>query len=86
MEDIEFDVLDELYFVQSFDDLQHALDLPLEQLLDTLSQLIERGWVKCFQQEGSDEVVNNEEINLPKYYNTYQYLATKEGLLAHNSR
>jgi DNA-binding Lrp family transcriptional regulator len=85
MSDLEFDILDELYFVISFKELQKHLHLSEEVLANTLSNLLNKGWVKCFY-AGGDEIVLQEELDFETKYSTYHYLATKAGLLAHNSR
>lgn len=84
MTDLEFDVLDELYFVISFKDLQHTLALDEEDLCPLLYSMIEKGWVKCLK-SFSDELTPTKPDFMQNYRN-YQYLATKAGLLAHNSR
>lgn len=83
MTDLEFDILDELYFVQSFDYLEKALDMDEQTLKDNLDGLVEKGWVKCFLNH--TEEVFKEDVNIDKYYRQYSYLATKQGLLAHNA-
>ena len=84
MTDLEFEVLDELYFVISFDELQTKLSLEEPQLKRCLRQLYEIGYVKCFSNV-SDEIPNDE-IDFENNYRIYHYLATKDGLFAHNSR
>ncbi|MFT6213911.1 MAG: DNA-binding HxlR family transcriptional regulator [Roseivirga sp.] len=84
MTDEEFDVLDELYFVQSFDFLKEESNLNSEILTLTLKALIEKGWVKCFADRPA--LVPIHEKSLGKEWETYFYLATKDGLLAHNGR
>lgn len=84
MTDLEFDVLDELYFVTSFQDLQETLSIPEERLQGLLYDLMEKGWVKCLK-SFSEELMPNKENFLHNFGN-YQYLATKAGLLAHNRR
>jgi DNA-binding Lrp family transcriptional regulator len=84
MSDIEFDVLDELYFVASFSELQKRLtisELPLKQILQ---DLLYKGWIKCFE-PNREEVITKEELDFDKNYQQYHYLATKEGLKAHNT-
>ena len=83
MTDTEYDVLDELYFIQSFQNLLEVLKIGDTELLETLDQLIKKGWVKCFK-EAQFEVMDDE-IDLMANYNVYSYLATKQGLFAHNS-
>ncbi len=82
MTDSEFDLLDELYFVQSFDNLKNALNWEDEKLLHTLLSLYQKGLIKCLaepDQERFDQVdvlVEGKEL---------LYLATKKGLMAHNT-
>ncbi len=84
MTDTEFDVLDELYFVQSFSVLHGQLEIPEAALRETLAQLISKGWVKVLK--AHDEEVAPETADFYSRYAGYFYLATKAGLLAHNSR
>lgn len=84
MTDIEFDVLDELYFVQPFAHLVEELDLDELALRDALATLIEKGWVKCFL--SMQEEALSFEVKLEEKYKEYFYLATKVGLMAHNGR
>lgn len=85
MTDLEFDVLDELYFVQSFDYLHKTLNINDLEIKNILKALLSKGWIKCFYQD-RDEVVIETELDFENKYAQYAYLATKEGLLAHNSR
>ena len=84
MTDQEFDVLDELYFVQSFEEVLEATALPAETLRKVLQDLLEKGWIRCFVSRSGD--VSAEETNFQEHYQHYFYLATKAGLKAHNSR
>ena len=82
MSDEEFDLLDELYFVQPFAVLQEALGWEDSQLLNTLTLLLGKGWIKCFSapdQECFDD------IDLHTIGKALLYLATKKGLMAHNT-
>lgn len=83
MTDLEYDLLDELYFVQSFDYLQNALAIEEPVLKETLELLLKKGWVKCFV--NNTEEVFIEDMDFEKRYRQYSYLATKQGLLAHNA-
>jgi len=82
MTDLEFDVLDELYFVIAYQELQAETGLAHEVLHSCLIQLWEKGWIKCFL-NASEEALP-QEVNLQEKYQEYFYLASKEGLLAHN--
>jgi len=82
--DQEFDVLDELYFVTSFQQLLQELEWPADELKSVLETLLEKEWVRCYLNH-SEELLP-QEVDFQKSYNTYHYLATKAGLLAHNGR
>jgi DNA-binding HxlR family transcriptional regulator len=84
MTDLEFEILDEIYFVESFENLQKKLEIEKQVLKDTLKQMIEKGWVKCFANQYTEVVFDTHSFE--EKYQIYHYLATKEGLLAHNSR
>ena len=82
MSDEEFDLLNELHFVQPYSAVQEALGWEDSQLLDTLTLLVDRGWIKCFttpDQECFDA------IDLQEVGKELLYLATKKGLIAHNT-
>jgi hypothetical protein len=82
MSDEEFDLLDELYFVQPYSTLQEALGWEDSQLLDTLTLLVDKGWIKCFSSPDQEcfEVIDLHEVG-----KKLLYLATKKGLMAHNT-
>jgi hypothetical protein len=84
MTDTEFDVLDELYFVQSYGALHGQLQISEEALRETLVQLARKGWVKVLRSH--DDEAEPEEAYRAESYANYYFLATKAGLLAHNSR
>lgn len=84
MSDIEFDVLDELYFVQPFAYLVDELEMDELGLRAVLSGLIDKGWVKCFLSMQEEELT--QDVKLEEKYKEYFYLATKAGLMAHNGR
>lgn len=82
MSEDEFDLLDELYFVQSYDYLKKELDWEDEKLLFILQELADKEWINCFF--GPDEEVFDDP-DIANYGKTYFYLASKKGLLAHNA-
>lgn len=81
MTELEFDVLDELYFVQSYQQLAEACDLEQQELVNTLASLCEKGWAQVLRTV-DDEAP--EPLELQSNFHTYYYLATKKGLHAHN--
>lgn len=80
----EFVVLDELYFVQSFAELQESTALGEEALKEVLEGLLAKGWIRCLSSRSGEPAADVE--TLPEQFQNYFYLATKDGLLAHNSR
>lgn len=83
MTDEEFDILDELYFLQSFDALAKSVNFSNKELKDILFGLIKKGWLR-FYVNPNDEI-SLDAVQFEKDYHKYYYLASKEGLLAHNS-
>ena len=83
MTDREFEIMDELYFVQTFDDLLKSTRLSEFELKEGLNQLIDKGWAKCLNSLTVE--VAAEVTDFENKYKNYYYLATKAGLLAHNS-
>ena len=84
MEDWEFDLIDELYFVTSYAELVDKLPEYNDKLQEYLLKLLKKGWIKVFKKESDEEVLELELFNIN--YKKYNYLATKAGLLEHNSR
>lgn len=84
MSEDEFEVLDQLYFITPYNDLIENLNYEDEILLDTIWLLVGKGWIKCF--ESPDIEIEPDEHTLRINYMKYKYLASKQGLLAHNSR
>lgn len=82
MSDLEFDLLDELYFVQDFAYLKATLRWEEETLVDTLHLLFEKGWIKCFTQPDQECFG---EVDLRRNGKDLLYLATKKGLMAHTT-
>jgi len=84
MSDFEFDVLDELYFIQSFEALQGNLGCTSDDLAVCLQTLLDKGWIKLAEPI-EDQIVPPVTFNIIQSPIRYHYLISKEGLLAHNS-
>jgi hypothetical protein len=82
MNDNEYDVLDELYFVQSYSELENSCGLDKEALVATLIDLYNKKWIKVLK--GVDEEEQSGLVDLLNKHAEYFYLATKAGLLKHN--
>ena len=84
MTDLEYDILDELYFVVPFQEVMKELELDELTLKGALKSMLDKGWVKCFL-DASEEAVQSG-IDFESKYRNYYYLASKQGLLKHNGR
>lgn len=85
MTEQEFDVLDELYFVISFQDLMRNLSWPATDVLAVLKELVEKEMVKCIDPQ-TEEEIELSASELDKKHHKILFLATKKGLMEHNSR
>jgi DNA-binding MarR family transcriptional regulator len=83
MTNAEFDVLDELYFLQAYKELVETLKMSDSELKSILENLLKRGWIKCYLSPLEEKELDISDLE--KEYWNYHYLATKAGLLAHNS-
>ncbi|WP_026998444.1 hypothetical protein [Eisenibacter elegans] len=84
MSDEEYDLMAELYFLQSFADLTAQLEYPSHILQQTLKNLWSKGWIRCYV-TASEEILDESLVDLDTKFESYYYIATKAGLLAHNS-
>ena len=84
MTDIEDLIIDQLYFVTPFHKIADEVNINEVQLASELLSLINKGWVKCFNDPENEISVSESEFN--KNFSNYHYLASKKGLLEHNSR
>lgn len=84
MTSVQYDIMDELYFPIPFDELVEALSISEEEMKAQIGQMFQKGWVKILVPE-TDEIVQ-EMADFELNYKKYSYLASKTGLLAHNSR
>lgn len=83
MTEDEFDLLDELYFVQPFAYLKDAMGWEDEKLRVTLESLYQKAYIKCLKDPDEELFeVRDFSIELKDMY----FLATKKGLMAHNGR
>ncbi len=84
MTNIEYDVLDELYFVLSFQELCLKLNMDPILVEGVIQGLFQKGWVKLIEKESGEEVVLLDAMTLV-HNPAYVLLATKLGLKIHNS-
>lgn len=82
MSDTEFELLDELYFVQTYDFIKESLKWDDTLLLETLNSLYQSGMIKCLSAPDTERF---DQVDLFKEGKNLFYLATKKGLMVHNS-
>lgn len=83
MSDLEFDILDELYFLIHYDELKSALGLSDEDLKPMLAKMVRKNWLRCYEEP--DVELDPTSIDIEIKFRNYYYLASKEGLKAHTS-
>lgn len=83
MTDSEFDLLDELYFVIHFDEVFKKLNWEKDVLIKELFNLLEKKWIKILNPKSMLEITTPPDT---KEYAQCCFLATKKGLMAHNSK
>lgn len=83
MTELEFDILDEMYFIISFDQLLKTVSCSEAELKEVLQKLLNKGWIKLAEPIES-QTVPPVQFNISANPHRYHYLITKEGLLAHN--
>ena len=85
MTDPEFDLLDELYFVTPFRTLLEKTGLPAPVLTEQLRALLENGLIRSYWPDPDTELAY-EPTSFGAIAGDASYLASKEGLLQHNTR
>jgi hypothetical protein len=84
MSEAEYDIMDQLYFVTSYGDIKDFSGVNEPVIIAVLWKFIKIGWVKCF--DGPEKEVELTEDDFNTNFEKYHYLASKQGLLAHNVR
>lgn len=85
MTDTEFDILDELYFVISFPDLVQKTGQSPAELERNLRSLLEQDLIRSYWPDPDTELAY-EESSFAAIVRDSFFLASKEGLLQHNTR
>lgn len=83
MSDLEFDILDELYFLIHYSELKESLNLSDEDLKPILAKMVRKNWLRCYTEP--DVELDASSIDIEINFRNYYYLASKEGLKAHTS-
>jgi hypothetical protein len=84
LNDLQFQILDSLYFVESFAHILEEAEAPVSFVVDELRTLIDRDWIQVmvFSERAGDYV--RTPIFDTDHLSDYHFLATKNGLLKHN--
>lgn len=86
LNDLQFKILDSLYFVEPFDNILEEAGAPEAYVADELKTLIDKGLVQPmeYDEKASDYVksIFYDSDNMRAYH----YLATTKGLMVHNGR
>jgi hypothetical protein len=86
LDDVEYEILNCLYFVEPFEKLLEELNFPSNIIADVLKTLIQKKLVVAMKWDEQTQDYKRSFIYDSDNMHAYSYLATKEGLLAHNSR
>jgi hypothetical protein len=84
--DIEYDILNALYFVEPFEKIVEEVNGSANIIADSLKQLIDLRYVVAMRWDEDQNDFVRSFIYDADNMHAYHYLATKEGLMAHNSR
>jgi hypothetical protein len=82
MTDIEYDILDELYFIKTLAQLRNTFQDLGTDLVQELWKLIDKKWVKALDELENEMVLTKDEYL--KNCENLRFNATKKGLLVHN--
>lgn len=82
--DLQFDILDTLYFVEPFEKVLEEVDTSRPILIDELRTMIDRGWIQVMEFDKEQGDYLRSPIFDTDRLEHYFFLATKEGLLKHN--
>ncbi len=83
MEELMYQILEELYFIKTINQLEKKLEIDSSVLSLTLWKMIEKGLVKIMMKYDDEIELNKEEFELNS--KNYHYIASKKGLIWHNS-
>ena len=83
---VEYDVLNELYFVETFDKILEEVNSPSNIVKDSLRFLIEHKFVTAMRWDESQNEYVRSNIYDGDNMHAYAYVATRKGLLEHYAR
>jgi hypothetical protein len=82
--DLEYRILDELYFISSYQTLVENLSEEKENIRQAIENMLVNGWIIQIKYEHENE----KKLEMPDFSALEQsyFVASKKGLLIHNSR
>lgn len=84
MNEIQFQILDSLYFVEPFDNILSEVKAPENVVASELKTLIRLGWVQVMDFDTQIGDYKKTMFYDSDNMRAFSYLATKEGMLRHN--
>jgi hypothetical protein len=84
--DVEFDILNAIYFVEPFDKILEEVHLPENILADALKFLIVHKLATAMKWDEAKNTWVRSFIYDSDNMRAFHYLVTKDGLYAHNTR
>ena len=84
--DVEFDILNTVYFVEPFDKIIEEVKFPEKIVADSLKFLITHKYVSAMKWDAKKGTHVRSFIYDSDNMRAYTYIITREGLLAHNTR
>jgi len=82
--DVQFQILDSVYFVESFAHIVEEAMEPAAVVKDELRTLIDRGYIQVMMFDQNKGDFSRTTIYDADNIQDYSFLATKDGLLKHN--
>ena len=83
---VEYDILNSVYFVEPFEKILEEVDAPQNIVTDGLRFLIEHKFVVAMRWSERKNEYERTFFYDADNMHAFHYLATKEGLVAHNTR
>lgn len=83
MDELHYDIIDELYFITTFDQLLSSIGLEEQVVKEKIWELIEIQHVKAMVNYDNELELNKETFE--NNFRIYHYIATKKGLMWHNT-
>ncbi len=83
MNEEEFELIDELYFIKNFNQLRKDTLINEQNLIDLIFSLVQKKWVKCLENENEIEIPNMDFFI--QHLKSLSFNVSKEGLKAHHN-